>query len=51
MEKCPNGQLASGLPYGITDFSDPWVSANTSLPQWEGASLVLVGTGTSTVNI
>jgi hypothetical protein len=36
---------------GITDFSDPWVSANASLPQWEGASLVLVGTGTSTVNI
>jgi hypothetical protein len=36
---------------GITDSSDPWVEANDTLPQWEGASLVLVGTGTSTVNI
>lgn len=36
---------------GITDSSDPWVSADSKLPQWEGASLVLVGTGTSTVNI
>jgi len=36
---------------GITDFSDPWASADDTLPQWEGASLVLVGTGTSTVNI
>jgi hypothetical protein len=36
---------------GITDSSDPWVEANSKLPQWEGASLVLVGTGTQTVNI
>jgi len=36
---------------GITDSSDPWVEANASKPQWEGASLLLVGTGTSTVNI
>lgn len=36
---------------GLTDGSDPWLKANDTLPQWEGASLVLVGTGTSTVNI
>ena len=36
---------------GITDFSDPWESADNNLPQWEGTSLVLIGTGTSTINI
>jgi hypothetical protein len=36
---------------GIIDGSDPWVEANSTLPQWEGASLVVVGTGTNTVNI
>ncbi|MBV8056978.1 MAG: hypothetical protein JO071_17285 [Deltaproteobacteria bacterium] len=48
------GEYVVGIPsseQGITDFSDPWKSADASLPQWEGASLVLVGTGTSTINI
>jgi len=36
---------------GITDSSDPWVKANAALPEWEGATLVLVGTGSATVNI
>jgi hypothetical protein len=36
---------------GLTDSSDPWVNANAGLPQWEGATLVLVGTGSATVNI
>jgi hypothetical protein len=48
------GKYQVAIPHseqGITDFSDPWVSAKASLPQWQGASLVLIGSGTSTVNI
>jgi hypothetical protein len=35
---------------GTTDGSDPWATAPL-LPLWEGASLVIVGTGTGTIGI
>src|SRR4029077_17453895 len=34
---------------GATDGSDPWV--NRVLPEFEGASIVIVGTGPATVSI
>ncbi len=35
---------------GLSDGEDPW-DGNTVFPLWEGASLVIVGTGTSSVGL
>ena len=48
-----NGEYAVSLLPGAggrTDGGDPWVGARV-LPLWEGASIVMIGTGGGTVNL
>jgi hypothetical protein len=48
--KLPSAVLNSSIA-PITDFSDPFLEADATKLQYEGATLVLIGTGTATVNI
>jgi len=41
---------AHAAPFGLTDGEDPW-DGNVKFPLFEGASLVIVGTGSATVGL